>query len=126
MNIKFLEVKRAYYADPENAVVQACTDGRTWVSLSTEPVWNIGCQYRIRPRTIRIGNIDVPEPVREALPVGQKYFIASPDFSEYAYTAEWSESSRDNHWFSRGLLHLTKEAAIEHAKALIIVSGGKV
>ena len=125
--IKFLEVKRAYYADPENVVAQWRYVGDTnWMDVIGEPCWDADKEYRIRPRTIRIGDIDVPKPVREALSVGQQFFVVSPDFSEYTYSDVWDECHTDNHWISRGLVHLTKEAAIEHAKALILVSGGKV
>ena len=127
MSIKFLEVKRAYYADPENVVVQWRHAGDiTWMDLIDEPSWNTSCDYRIRPRTIRIGDIDVPEPVREALKKSQQYFIAVITDSNFYVSTVWSDDNLDKICLARGLIHLTKEAAIEHAKALILVSGGKV
>lgn len=125
--IKFLEVKRAYYADPENVVAQWRYVGDTnWMDVIGEPCWDADKEYRIRPRTIRIGDIDVPEPVRDKLAEGCQYFIADMHDDDFWGRSSWGNDTSDEVWLSRGLIHLTKEAAIEHAKALIIVSGGKV
>jgi len=123
--IKFLEVKRAYYADPENVVVEYWI-GNAWERCDGEPIWSPGLDYRIRPRTIRIGDIDVPEPVRDCLRDGIEYFIVALGSIDLHGRTSWKDDNSDARWLKAGLVHLTKEAAIEHAKALILVSGGKV
>lgn len=124
--IKFLEVKRAYYADPENVRVEYWDGSKWWQHHCDDPDWTQADDWRIRPRTIRIGEINVQEPVREALNYGQNYFtVATTDLNLFCVCA-WGHHRVDVSRLSRGLIHLTKEAAIEHAKALIIVSGGKV
>lgn len=123
MNIKHLKVKRAYYADPENVVVEYNSPlfGR-WMECVGEPAWDAE-EYRIKPKTIRIGDIDVPEPVRVALVDGEKYFLASFAHGE-AVSFHWADSVTDRKFLANGAIHLTKEAAELHAKALILVSGG--
>ena len=124
--IKFLEVKRAYYADPENVVVEyKCTHGIGWIACHAEPDWTAQ-MYRIRPRTIRIGEIDVPEPVRECPPLGVKYYYPTINYSQTYDAFTWQGDGFDKRLLERGLIHLTREAAEQHAKALIIVSGGKI
>lgn len=126
--IKFLEVKRAYYADPENVVVETKVDDGVWARCDYEPAWCEFFEYRIRPRTIRIGDIDVPEPVRDmrAMHLGQTYWVFDRLEDSFVTDYEWENDKYDIAMLSAGLVHLTKEAAIAHAKALILVSGGKV
>lgn len=122
MNIRNLEVKRAYYADPENVVVEYNSPfSGGWRECVGEPGWDLE-EYRIKPKTIRIGEIDVPEPVRSAPMKQQKYYVAHP--LSGAYMTLWDGNETDNQWLRNGLIHLTREAAELHAKALILVSGG--
>ena len=126
MSIKHLEAKRAYYNDPENVVVEyQCSTGE-WCDCDDEPTWRETTPYRIKPRTIRIGEIDVPEPVRVALNVGETYYIVQDSAETISMEFTWASDSVDNRLLSRGLIHLTREAAELHAKALILVSGGRV
>lgn len=80
-------------------------------------------QVRRKPRTIRIGDMDVPEPMREALTVGTPYWVTGfsgcPSFSSV-----WGGSDYEVRWLASGGCHLTYEAAELHRKALILVSGG--
>ena len=126
MSIKFLEVKRAYYADPENVRVEYWDGSKWWRHHADDPDWTQADDLRIRPRTIRIGEIEVPEPVREALPIGTKYYYPTVQYTDTVDAFTWQGDSFDKRLLERGLIHLTKEAAIAHAKALIIVSGGKI
>lgn len=123
MNIKHLEVKRAYYADPENVVVQALIDCDWYDIKGREPEWTAD-EYRIKPKTIRIGEIDVPEPVRVALKRGDIYFVSQLTPTRISEEFSWADDPTDKRLLSRGLIHLTREAAELHAKALILVSVG--
>lgn len=132
MNIKHLEVKRAYYADPENVVVEMRRHyysglGSGWIVCEHEPMWGADFDYRIKPKTIRIGEIDVPEPVKVALERGQKYWVVYfYGVGELVGEDTWKGDNYDTCWMRRGLIHLTQEAAELHAKALILVSGGTI
>ena len=70
------------------------------------------------PKTIRIGEYDVPEPVREPLEKDTEYWIAHFSLAELADSFKWYSDKFDNRVLKNGLIHLTKEAAVIHAKAL--------
>ncbi len=80
-------------------------------------------QARRKPRTIRIGDMDVPGPMREAPALLAKYWIANPATS-VACDYYWDGDETDKQWLAAGICHATKEAAELHRKALILVSGG--
>ena len=70
-------------------------------------------------KTIRIGEYDVPEPVREPLEDDKEYWGVDPMAEELAWKYKWNNALFCNLMFRRGLIHLTKEAAVIHAKALL-------
>ncbi|PHM33303.1 hypothetical protein [Xenorhabdus innexi] len=73
--------------------------------------------YRLKP--FRIGEYDVPEPVRKPLENDQEYYypvISGVAFCGHIY---WAGDNLDKDRLQRGLIHLTQEAAELHAKALI-------
>ena len=126
--IKFLDVKRAYYADPENVRVEYWDGSKWWRHHADDPDWTQADDWRIRPRTIRIGEIDVQEPVRSvtSMTYGGKYWTFSILEDDFVTDFIWENDKSDLSMLKAGLVHLTKEAAIAHAKALILVSGGKI
>lgn len=76
--------------------------------------------FRIAPKTININGHEVPEPVREPLGDGCVYYIPAFDNTRLCtFCSHWSGDSIDLLWLSRGLIHLTPEAAEAHAKALL-------
>ena len=104
--------------------------GDDWLTKSAyegngEVQFYYNVEYRIKPRTIRIGKYDVPAP----LPVDCGTFDAnttyySPDIESMdgTFTTEeqfWCWDRIDVLRLERGLVHLTREAAELHAKALI-------
>lgn len=83
-------------------------------------------QWRIKQRTIKIGDIEVPEPFRGELSESQKYFMATlkdGKASAGSFT-NWTNTTGDDHVAS-GLVHLTKAAALAHAEALIALTKEK-
>lgn len=103
-----------------------CTDmpGSDWKQCVDHPRWNALHEYRRAPRTIRIGDREVPEPLREAPAVGTKYWVlhllcSSP---KHASSFKWTDHENDRLWLASGLVHLTAEAATAHAEALIALS----
>lgn len=75
--------------------------------------------YRVKPKTININGYEVLEPVRTKLNEEDAYYI--PDALGYAFYISdwWSDTDQDLEFLNLGLIHLTKEAAIQHAKALL-------
>lgn len=83
-------------------------------------------QVRRKAKVIRIGAVEFPEPVREPLTNGEQYFVVALTLPQYVMTACWCGDTFDANRLKRGLVHLTEEAAKQHAKALIKLSGGTV
>ena len=86
------------------------------------PEWHEDFEYRRKPKTITVNGIKVPAPAREAPKMGEKFFLVNPAASTLAVAYSWSNGRYDNEWLNKGVLHLTEEAAIAHAKALLAPS----
>ena len=63
--------------------------------------------------------ITYPAPYRGQMEVGQMYFIPEVTSDDFHTYIQWMNDGCDTMWQSNGLVHLTEEAAIAHAKALI-------
>lgn len=119
------------YAD----ILRAIADGETvqwkpqgcdWQDLATEngllavtspspvPVE----QLRVKPRTIRVGEVDVPEPTREALAVGSIYWIASHFLEEYASQNVCRGDRLDRLYLERGACYENEADAKTAGRAI--------
>jgi len=87
-----------------------------WTNCAGAPQWRDEAEYRRRPRTIRIGEYDVPEPMREAPERNQLYYAADMCGVD---SWQWAGDVTDLQLLEFGLCHSTKEAAELHAKALL-------
>lgn len=74
---------------------------------------------RIKPKTININGIEVPEPAREPLKEEQQYWFVYIDASRSQGQSRWDDDPIDYTRLDMGIIHLTKEAAETHAKALL-------
>jgi hypothetical protein len=86
--------------------------------------------YRLKPKTIRIGEYDVPEPVREPLKQGAHYYmpqlIDHYEAEIYLYEEDkWDNVGIDYRRLNKGLIHLDRESAELHAQALISLTENK-
>jgi hypothetical protein len=90
-----------------------------WQSLNCCPTWTPITEYRRKPRTININGFEVPEPVREPLKDGQEYYDVSIGSADNVVKYTWRGESWDFHTMDKGIVHLTKEAAMLHAEALL-------
>jgi hypothetical protein len=75
--------------------------------------------WEIKPKTININGFEVPEPVRKPLDNGESYYLAGITKIDSDCVATWHNNLCDYNWLQKGLIHLTKEAAILHTKALL-------
>lgn len=83
--------------------------------------------YFIRmPESIQIGDVRVPKPLMEPPPLGTRYWFLDLHSKDLVAHFQWGGGDFDNRNLQRGLVHLIDRAALEHAKALIKVSGGRV
>lgn len=100
-----------------------CKDAETgWCTLTDHPVWNKYVHYRRKPQTITVNGVEVPEPMRKEPKNTELYYLAYP-ISEKLYAQyDWVGTRPDRLWLEKGLIHSTREAAIAHAKAMLLPS----
>ena len=102
-----------------------------WRPVEISPSWRYEYEWHIGEhppkRKIMIGGVEIDAPETIAPDCGTDYFVADPSDELYVgVTVDWDGDDYDIQVLKRGLVHLNKEAAIAHAKALIKVSGGCV
>ena len=97
--------------------------GRDYDSLHEHPSWNPDIKYRRKPKVILINGHEVPEPCREPLRSGQKFWIVNPFKGPQWFT--WDGSEEDFHALKNGFVLLTEEAAEKHfnARKIFTVKG---
>ena len=99
-----------------------------WVTLRNKRDGAIGVGYdgidEYKPRTITIGDMEVPEPVREPLEIGEDYYRVN--FNDVGpFRQIWEGCNAEYNWLRLGLIQKTKGGFYQHRKALIRVSGGE-
>lgn len=99
--------------------------------LVTNPSWFSGNEYYvgIEPpiNTIRIGERVITKPISKPLKVGELYFVATLNNNGDGHMQSvWDDDAFDHARLKMGIIHLTKEDAINHSNALIEISGGQV
>ena len=104
--------------------------GDDWRPVEISPSWRYEYEWHIGEhppkRKIMIGDVEVDAPELAGLVHGDAYFLTNTCGLELYATMTWANDHYDSALLKRGLVHLNKEAAIAHAKALIKVSGGCV
>ena len=81
-------------------------------------------EYRRKPKTIQIGDMQVPEPMRVAPAKGAKYWRFNLLYPNNPTEYVWDGLCVGLTLLKHGMVHATHEGAILHVKALIKVSGG--
>ena len=96
-----------------------CLDESEWQTLNYCPRWTPEIKYRRKPKTININGHEVPKPYRGEMKDGMYYYM--PNFwGQSGYDSyRWDSDHCEEITKSKGLLHLTKEAAIKHTEALL-------
>ena len=98
-------------------------DGESWVRCASHPGWQTDHFYRRKPRTVKIGDIEVPEPCKVSLNYKKEYFV--PDVaSAGAHRRTWTHNYLDLYALESNLVHLDRRSAALQAKALAEVSKG--
>ena len=97
-------------------------NGDTWSDCTSHPFWLTTHVYRRKPRTIKIAQHEVPEPVRKPLSRGQKFWVVSPFRGPDSYT--WVGDKEDFFALDSGFVHLSKEAATQYYEVLKILLSG--
>lgn len=93
-----------------------------WIKGTSDFCFYSDCEYRRKPRTLTY-TVTIPEPLRTAPPVDQRYFLALPEAWSYFGESRWCGDSLEREWLKRGLCFATKEDAIAAAKAMLPIKG---
>lgn len=91
-------------------------DGR-WHDCFCEPSFASTVKYRRKPKTIRIGEHDVPEPMRVAPPVGDNYWFIT-DLHKLPLNTFWDGDSTDHDRLSMNICFSTREGAEKAIEAI--------
>ena len=90
-----------------------------WTALHCSPVWREELSYRRKPKTIRIGEFDVPEPLRHAPALGTAIYWPMLYNVSLTNGNNWHAEGWQQRSLLSGMLHLTEKAAELHTKALL-------
>ena len=81
-----------------------------------------GYEFRLKPSTFPIGEWEAPRPETKEPEDGDIYFVPDLLSRNFVYQYTWREDTIDKRALARGLVHLTKEAAFQHGRALAAFS----
>lgn len=95
-----------------------CKRSGFWSGLDSHPIWRSDYEYRRKPKFININGFKVPEPYRGDMRDDQMFFEPNILSKNFAIEHRWYNRPYDMTVLGRGFLHLTKEAAAIHGKAL--------
>ena len=95
----------------------------TWENCENHPGWFTDHHYRRKPRTIQIGDYEVPQPCKASLKYKEEYFVPNVA-SAGAHRCVWTHSYLDLYALESNLVHLDRRSAALQAKALAEVSKG--
>ena len=87
--------------------IEACSN-----LLTGHPV----VEWRVAPKTVKIGDFEVPEPCRVAPEVGQRFWAVNPFSGPQSFL--WDGYKGDHYALDSGFVHLTEEAARQHYEAI--------
>lgn len=88
-----------------------------WMDLKGHCPWSPSSEYRRKPKMIKVGDLEFPEPEKSALQLDQKYYY--PSFMEPGYLADfWTDHNIDLERLENGGVHLTEAAARAHSEAI--------
>lgn len=79
---------------------------------------NTSDNFRIKPKTIRIGKYEVAEPMKEVPSQGTEYFWLDPRSDLGVDNYNWHDDAMDKEMLARGCIWLNKEDAELAAKAI--------
>lgn len=75
-------------------------------------------EFELAPRTHEVNGFTVPAPETEMTEKSGDYYCCSLLSMEWYVSAHWTNSKDDFAFLKRGIIHLTKEAAIANARAM--------
>lgn len=124
---KFITGPEALIALANGSDIQCLRDGQWQSALTCTAVGFLknDFEFRIAPKLIKIGSVEIEAPETEPLAIGTPYYTTSlTGKAKYMTSVKWSDHEMDFRRLCRRIIHLSAENAIAHAKALILASGG--
>lgn len=120
-------------ASSNGGVVQAsCDNGHTWFDMDECEMSDPALQfdfgdydYRIKPRTIKIGDFDVPEPMRVEPESDVFVYCATPHLECAVTGFHWTGNDSEKLLLRRGMVHASTESAKIHAGAIISLTAAE-
>jgi hypothetical protein len=100
-------------------VVYLGTDDTVYDERGNGVVTVFLCDWELSPEVIEINGIEVPKGETVVPARGSRLFLPVIHDPTYFQCIDWNGSSLHRDFLSKGLLHVTKEGAIAHAKALL-------
>ena len=108
--------------------IQVYNSCSKWVNCKTNTALWLICQgngdaVRIKPKTIMIGDVEVPEPMRVAPEKDTPYWyveLGAETFTKFS----WDGLTSEVRWLKRGMLQATKQGAEDMLAALVKLLGG--
>lgn len=79
--------------------------------------------YTVKIETRELNGFKYPAPETVGPGGGRTFYVPVVHASSLAHTCVWCGSASDERTLQRGLVHFTKEAAVEHARAIIRAGG---
>ena len=108
----------------EGAIFKNCDPSTALDILSHESEQNFA-RLRIKPKTIMIGDTEVPEPIRVAPASDETCWLISLNDQRIA-PLNWRGSEYQQLWLKTGLLQATEQGAQQMLAALVKQLGGEL
>ena len=121
------EILPLVQAAANGEVIQGRFNGaQTWVDSSFD--WECfvaSHEYRIKPRTIKIGDFDVPEPMRVEPDMFTMVYCVTTTMEKSVSAFPWTGSYGEVLMLKRGMVHADAESAKIHAGAIISLTAAE-
>ena len=105
-----IEVKHNQWKEWQNG-----NDYSSWMNPATAGSW----QVRLIPKTMLFNRQQLPVPMETTPEEGTIVYVPAPSLDQKYTFMVWRNSSWQEKMLAQGLVHSTKEAAIEWANAMI-------
>lgn len=111
------------WLDDDSLIVERKAGDGNWYK-QTDCFWNEESEYRFKPKMIRCGDLEFPEPMQVAPPDYTEYWVVS--FNDYTtHRQQWHGAEADFKWLKAGRCQSTYEGAMACITALQALLGVK-
>ncbi len=100
---------------------QAKRPGEDWFDLDSFDLIRANMEFRRIPSAINFRGFEFDAPVSYPLNLDELYYVPNIHDPERIGIWKWINSSEDHDRLQKGIIHLTSESAINHAKAMLAI-----